>query len=54
MIVIAHRLSTIAQSDKILVLKEGKVIEEGTHHDLLSENSVYKSMWDKQQLSIGN
>ncbi|MBS9773577.1 MAG: peptidase domain-containing ABC transporter [Tenacibaculum sp.] len=52
MIVIAHRLSTIAQSDKILVLKEGKVIEEGTHHKLLSKNSVYKTMWDKQSVSI--
>ena len=44
MIVIAHRLSTIANSDKILVMKEGKIIEEGTHRDLLSTDSVYKSM----------
>lgn len=52
MVVIAHRLSTIAKSDKILVLKEGEVIEEGTHQELLTKNSVYKSMWDKQSVLI--
>ncbi len=52
LIVIAHRLSTIAQSDKILVLEEGKVIEEGTHQSLLSKNSAYKMMWDKQSVSL--
>ena len=52
MIVIAHRLSTIANSDKILVMKEGKIIEEGTHRDLLSIDSAYKSMWEKQIISL--
>ncbi len=52
LIVIAHRLSTIAQSDKILVLTEGKVVEEGTHQELLSKNSTYKMMWDKQSVSL--
>ena len=52
MIVIAHRLSTIANSDKILVMKEGKIIEEGTHKDLLSIDSVYKSMWQKQSINL--
>ena len=52
MIVIAHRLSTIANSDKILVMKEGKIIEEGTHRDLLSTDSAYKSMWEKQIISL--
>ena len=52
MIVIAHRLSTIANSDKILVMKEGKIIEEGTHKDLLSIDSAYKSMWEKQIISL--
>jgi len=53
MIIIAHRLSTIANSDKILVMKEGKIIEEGTHRDLLSTDSVYKSMWEKQITNLG-
>ena len=52
MIVIAHRLSTIANSDKILVMKEGKIMEEGTHKDLLSKDSVYKSMWEKQIINL--
>lgn len=52
MIVIAHRLSTIANADNILVLKEGKVVEQGTHAQLLAAPSIYKSMWDKQTLTL--
>ncbi|CAA7193720.1 peptidase domain-containing ABC transporter [Chryseobacterium potabilaquae] len=52
MIIIAHRLSTVAQSDIILVMKEGQIIESGTHHELISKDSIYKSMWDKQTLSL--
>lgn len=52
MIVIAHRLSTIAHSDNILVMKEGKVIEQGTHKELLSQDSVYKGMWEKQSILL--
>lgn len=48
MIVIAHRLSTIANADTIIVMKEGKIIENGNHYDLISKNSVYKLMWEKQ------
>lgn len=51
LIIIAHRLSTIAHADKIMVLREGQVVEEGSHDDLLtSEESIYKSMWKKQGL----
>lgn len=53
MIVIAHRLSTIAHADHILVLRDGQVIEEGTHTRLLATESEYKKMWQKQSLSIG-
>ncbi|MCY0976341.1 peptidase domain-containing ABC transporter [Chryseobacterium wangxinyae] len=48
MIVIAHRLSTIANADTILVMKEGQIIEQGSHNDLISKDSAYKSMWEKQ------
>lgn len=40
-LVIAHRLSTIINSDRIIVMKEGKIVEEGTHHSLLEKNAEY-------------
>ena len=49
MIIIAHRLSTIMKADKIIVLDNGNVIEEGKHSDLLSRNSgIYKKLWELQ------
>lgn len=52
MLVIAHRLSTIAHADTLLVLKEGQIIEKGNHQELLSKNTVYKTMWEKQSVSL--
>lgn len=47
-IAIAHRLSTIAQMDRILVLNEGKIVEDGTHEQLLSANRLYAQFWARQ------
>ena len=47
-IVIAHRLSTIMQMDRIIVLQEGKVVDTGTHKELLARTGVYKTLWDIQ------
>ena len=47
-IVIAHRLRTIANADKIVVLDDGKIVEEGTHDDLVSSNGLYRHLWDLQ------
>lgn len=47
-IVIAHRLSTIAKLDRIIVLNDGKIIEEGTHKKLLSNNGTYARLWSRQ------
>lgn len=43
--VVAHRLSTIIHSDKILVMENGSVVEQGTHEELLSQNGVYKRLY---------
>ncbi len=51
-IIVAHRLSTIIHANQILVLKEGEVIERGTHESLLSRNGMYSSMWSQQQESL--
>lgn len=47
-IVIAHRLSTLLQMDRILVFDDGKIIEDGTHQELLSKDTIYKTLWDAQ------
>ena len=47
-IVIAHRLSTLLHMDRILVFDKGKIVEDGTHDDLLAKGGVYKNLWDAQ------
>ncbi|MCG7493705.1 ABC transporter ATP-binding protein [Thalassobius sp. Cn5-15] len=47
-IAIAHRLSTIAQMDRIVVMDQGRVIEEGTHEALLARDGVYAGLWARQ------
>jgi ATP-binding cassette subfamily B protein len=47
-ILIAHRLSTIMHADKIFVLEQGKIIEQGKHEDLLVEKGLYYAMWRQQ------
>ena len=47
-IAIAHRLSTIAQMDRILVIDDGKIVEEGTHNALLADGGLYAGFWARQ------
>ncbi len=47
-IAIAHRLSTIAAMDRLIVFDEGKIIEQGTHQELLGENGIYTKLWGHQ------
>lgn len=47
-LVIAHRLSTIVDADQILVLRRGRIVERGTHADLLSKAGEYAALWRRQ------
>ncbi|MCH5223200.1 MAG: ABC transporter ATP-binding protein [Muribaculaceae bacterium] len=49
-IVVAHRLSTIANADLICVMQEGKIVEQGTHHELMELEGVYKHLVEMQQV----
>ncbi len=51
-IIIAHRLSTIRNSDNIIVLKDGKVTESGTHQQLVQNNGTYSKLWNEQYNQI--
>jgi len=53
-ILIAHRISTIKNADKIIVLDEGKIIEQGTHTELLKNAGAYAEMYDNQLLEEEN
>ncbi len=47
-IAIAHRLSTIAAMDRLVVMDEGRIVEEGSHTDLLNRGGIYASLWQRQ------
>ena len=47
-IVVAHRLSTVASLDRIVVLSHGRVVEDGTHHELVEADGEYAGLWDRQ------
>ena len=47
-IAIAHRLSTIAQMDRILVMEQGRIVEDGSHSDLLAKRGLYAGFWNRQ------
>ena len=46
--VVAHRLSTIKESDVILVMKDGNIIEQGTHEELLEKGGFYNKLYNSQ------
>ena len=52
-LVIAHRLSTVVDADRIVVIEQGAVVEEGTHHDLLEANGKYAELWRIQREQQG-
>ena len=47
-IVVAHRLSTLRHMDRIIVMDGGKIVEDGTHHNLLEQGGIYAALWKRQ------
>ena len=50
-LIIAHRLSTVIDADRILVMEKGKLVESGTHNELLTQGGAYKKLWEDYQKS---
>lgn len=49
---IAHRLSTVVGANKIIVLEKGKLVEQGTHKELVNENGLYARMWQDYNKAV--
>jgi ATP-binding cassette subfamily B multidrug efflux pump len=50
-LIVSHRLSSIMDSDRIIVIDEGRILEEGSHDELVNKDGLYANMWKKQQLT---
>jgi ABC-type multidrug transport system fused ATPase/permease subunit len=50
-IAIAHRLSTIAAMDRLIIMDEGRIVEQGTHGELVAHGGLYADLWKRQRIS---
>jgi ATP-binding cassette, subfamily B, heavy metal transporter len=53
-LIIAHRLSTVVDANQILVMNHGRIVERGTHHELLAQNGAYAQLWNLQKQAQQN
>ncbi len=51
-LMIAHRLTSVVNADKIIVINEGRIVEQGTHNELINKNGIYTRMWNEYQQSV--
>lgn len=51
-IIIAHRLSTIISADKIIIIDEGQILDQGTHEDLLSRSAYYREFYNDKSAEL--
>ena len=51
-IMIAHRLQTVRHADQILVMDEGKIVQKGTHEELMKEQGIYRKFIDQRNLAV--
>ena len=51
-LMIAHRLTSVQDADRILVVADGRIAEQGTHNELLALGGIYKEMWNEYQKSV--
>jgi subfamily B ATP-binding cassette protein MsbA len=52
LIVIAHRLATVVAADQLLVVEDGRIVERGTHAELMSQNGAYKNLFQSQLIGV--
>jgi ATP-binding cassette subfamily B protein len=49
---ISHQLSAAAACDRVLVLEEGRLVQQGSHQELIGQSGTYRRLWDREQVDV--